>query len=71
MAKKRFENCSFLEAIHHAKNGCKIKRKNWLNLDFLTIDIDNIYLEHSKIRQNFFLSLKDFEAQDWIAFTEE
>lgn len=69
MAKKRFENCSFLEAVHHAKNGCKIKRKNQPENFGYFFDSSNILcsLHNDKL----ILDLNDFEAQDWIAFTEE
>jgi hypothetical protein len=63
---KRFENLSFLEAIHHLKNNRKVRRANWpTNLYFWN---DNGTIRNEGNATAAFL-IPDFDAQNWIAFT--
>lgn len=60
----------FLEAIVMMQHGYKVKRRRWLSYDFIYLKKD-ILLCDGEFEYEDYLSVKDYNAKDWIVCKED
>ena len=60
----------FLEAIVMMREGYKVKRKIWLEDDFIYMKQGILYCD-GDFEYESYLPMKDYRAKDWIIYKEK
>jgi len=59
---------NFMEAVQAMKEGKKIRRNAWVNTEVFLIDTGGRITDPLSVYN---YSISDFEATDWVAYTED